>query len=248
MTSGGPLVTSLTLFSRALALCDRRFTPKGHDAKGHEAARAPRLVSFGAEAVTFEAGVLLEQGEGHSPTAWEQEALMKVLVPLDGSTFAEAVLPSVEKLAADGSVTVTLATVVNPAGQRTTWVRPPVMPEDVRGRADVGGGIVVPTDTRRSVPAESRMQAEEAARTEAEDYLTRTAHQRFPEGAQIRVLLGSDVAEQLLAFARQEEVDLIAMATHGRTGVAMVVMGSIADKILRAGVAPVMMVRPERLK
>lgn len=59
---------------------------------------------------------------------------------------------------------------------------------------------------------------------------------------------GEDAAEALLEFAREQQVDLIAVATHGRSGLARMVMGSVADALLRSQVAPVYLVRPEALK
>ena len=56
------------------------------------------------------------------------------------------------------------------------------------------------------------------------------------------VLEGS-VAETLAAWAEQNDVDLIIIASHGRSGVSRWVMGSVADRILRSVCVPVMMIR-----
>lgn len=57
-----------------------------------------------------------------------------------------------------------------------------------------------------------------------------------------RCLTGSPVAE-LLAFAEQEKVDLIVMASHGRTGFSRLVMGSVAEAIVRRAKCPVLIVK-----
>jgi nucleotide-binding universal stress UspA family protein len=57
-----------------------------------------------------------------------------------------------------------------------------------------------------------------------------------------------DPAEEILAAAKAHQVDVIAMATHGRTGLAQVVFGSIAARVVGSGVRPVLLVRPERLE
>jgi nucleotide-binding universal stress UspA family protein len=44
--------------------------------------------------------------------------------------------------------------------------------------------------------------------------------------------------------ARQEHVDLIAMATHGRTGLMRALAGSVCERVIRSGVAPVVVLRP----
>ena len=51
------------------------------------------------------------------------------------------------------------------------------------------------------------------------------------------------VADKLIDYAEAHEVDMILMATHGRSGVSRWVRGSIADRILRASRVPVLMVR-----
>ena len=57
------------------------------------------------------------------------------------------------------------------------------------------------------------------------------------------VLYGGDVVGELVDYAEKNEVDLIIIATHGRSGVSRWVWGSIADRILRAARMPVLMVR-----
>jgi universal stress protein A len=46
-------------------------------------------------------------------------------------------------------------------------------------------------------------------------------------------------------YARKHDVDLIVISTHGRTGLAHVIMGSVAETIVRTGPCPVLTVRPE---
>jgi len=60
------------------------------------------------------------------------------------------------------------------------------------------------------------------------------------------VLKQGDAALQILEAARELAVDLIAMTTHGRSGVSRWVMGSVAEKVLRASNVPLLLVRPAR--
>ena len=53
--------------------------------------------------------------------------------------------------------------------------------------------------------------------------------------------------EEILAFAKQEHVDLIVMGTHGKTGIKHVFFGSIAEKVLRHSPFPVFII-PDRKK
>jgi len=53
-----------------------------------------------------------------------------------------------------------------------------------------------------------------------------------------------DPAEVILATERKLQADLVVMATHGRTGLARIVLGSVTDKIVRGSTAPVLTIRP----
>ncbi len=57
-----------------------------------------------------------------------------------------------------------------------------------------------------------------------------------------RVDVGQPV-DQILALTRDEHVDLIVMGTHGRTGLARIVMGSVAEQVVRQAPCPVLMVK-----
>lgn len=59
-----------------------------------------------------------------------------------------------------------------------------------------------------------------------------------------QVVVGAPVAE-ILTTARVKGADLIAMGTHGRSGVARLVMGSVAEEVLRKAPCPVLTVRPQ---
>jgi nucleotide-binding universal stress UspA family protein len=56
------------------------------------------------------------------------------------------------------------------------------------------------------------------------------------------VVYGKD-AVQICDFARKNRFDLIAMATHGRSGISRWALGSVADKVLSCSAVPVMLIR-----
>lgn len=172
----------------------------------------------------------------------------EVLVPLDGSAFAEAVLPTAVSLAALEGVEITLVTVVKPSEPHATWAGFPVDIDYAKGRVDLTGGLLdMPPEIGGGMLAETRGQAEERAQVEAAEYLERVAHRHFPDLVRTAVLKGEDVAGELATYAREHGIDFIAMATHGRTGLAHLLMGSVASRLLRAKVAPVLLVRPDHL-
>ncbi len=49
----------------------------------------------------------------------------------------------------------------------------------------------------------------------------------------------------ILEYARENEIDMIVMGTHGRTGLAHMMIGSTAERIVRKSPCPVLTVRPE---
>ena len=136
----------------------------------------------------------------------------RVLAPLDGSHLAEAVLPVVERLAAEGATPVLLhvrergapATVHGERHLRTAAEGTAYL-EGVAGRLRAGGGTV---------------------ETHTHD---------VPEG---------DVARSIAAHAEEERADMIALCTHGGGGVRDLLVGSIAQQVLRRGAVPVLLVRP----
>jgi universal stress protein A len=59
-----------------------------------------------------------------------------------------------------------------------------------------------------------------------------------------QVVRAGSPAEQICRFVTEEQVDLVVMATHGRTGLKHVLMGSVAEKVVRMSTAPVLTVKP----
>jgi nucleotide-binding universal stress UspA family protein len=139
-----------------------------------------------------------------------------ILVPLDGSELAEAVLPHVEELAQCAGAEIVLVRVaVNPAFEYA-------FADPMLARAN-----------------------EENAEAQAGSYLQDMASRFQAAGFKVRSELGAGaVAPTILEIAQKVHPDLIAMSTHGRSGFARVVLGSVADEVLRGSNVPVLLVRP----
>ena len=83
----------------------------------------------------------------------------------------------------------------------------------------------------------------EALLDEAERHLEELRAARFPSGAKVRrAALVGDATREIVALAETEAADLIVMATHGRSGFARLVLGSITEKVIRAAACPVMVI------
>lgn len=94
------------------------------------------------------------------------------------------------------------------------------------------------------VPAslEARERLTRQARERAENALT--AEERSRCGVVIQVRVGS-VADDILDFAREHDVNLIVMGTHGRRGLSHLLLGSVAEHVLRRAPCPVVTTREQ---
>jgi nucleotide-binding universal stress UspA family protein len=85
----------------------------------------------------------------------------------------------------------------------------------------------------------------EQALAEARERLEELASQLGSPRRSVRVrAVGGFASPTIASLAQEEQVDLIAMATHGRTGLARLALGSVASDILQRASVPVLLVRP----
>jgi nucleotide-binding universal stress UspA family protein len=163
-----------------------------------------------------------------------------VIVPLDGSPFAEVALTHLPHVAGMDT-DVLLLRVIDP-------IAAPI-PIGVPSSPGVGmGGVGMgPVALMTSMPpSEAALAAAEKERQDAEVYLAGLASDRRGQVGHVRtmVLRDADPAAIIASQARAEQADLIVMATHGRSGVVRWVLGSVADKLLRTATTPLLLVRP----
>jgi nucleotide-binding universal stress UspA family protein len=86
-------------------------------------------------------------------------------------------------------------------------------------------------------------------RSYADRYLTETVDSLTKDGLNARgELCEGPVAEAVLGYVQRMHADLIAISTHGRSGVARFLIGGVADKIIRTAPIPVLLVRPEKMR
>ena len=150
--------------------------------------------------------------------------IKRILVPLDGSELAEGVLPHAADLAKGLQAEVVFIQVVN--------VLSPIQPME-----PISGPAVMPL---LSLPEDV-----EAERKAAEDYLSRvvTDWRAMGINACCEVVLDAP-ASSIVGYARSHQVDLIAMSTHGRSGLSRLVFGSVAEQVVREAGIPVLLVKP----
>ena len=143
----------------------------------------------------------------------------KIMVPLDGSELAECVLPHAEAFIKGFSACeVVFVRVVEP--------------------------LILSFRDHSVLMAKELEKTESARKSSAEDYLNHIIARLKHEGAELHseIIVGK-IEDSLVDYAEDNDIDLILIATHGRSGVTRWVMGSVADKILRSSNVPVLMVR-----
>jgi nucleotide-binding universal stress UspA family protein len=161
-----------------------------------------------------------------------------MLVTLDGSAWSEGILDTAARFAAAMQATVYLLRVFHPV-RDVGQALPTSGPE---GNALSYSGVAPPETQIREV--ETATQAAERVDNEALAYL-RPLVSRFP-GLKVQCLVRetAHTADAILTAADEQRADIIVMATHGRSGLAHMVMGSVAEAVVRAGKFPVLLYRP----
>lgn len=154
----------------------------------------------------------------------------RILVALDGSKFAERVLPCIEPLAEQFGSMVTLIQVIGSA--EAPLRAQPVMAETAA--ADAGDAW----------PGADASSVLEEKRAYADNYLTSVSKRLEARGLRVQFECPEgEASEVILRRARQLGADLIAISTQGRTGVDRMLFGSVAEEVLRRAPCPVLLVR-----
>ncbi len=147
--------------------------------------------------------------------------MQRILFPTDGSDLSERALETAAVLAKAQGAELVLVRVVEPL----RWVD---------GDADMYDGMT--PDVHDQIQA--------AMREEAQARLDELTDELKDRGLRLRtVVLHGFAANELLLCELQETPDLVVMASHGRTGLARFALGSVADRLVREGTTPVLIVR-----
>jgi nucleotide-binding universal stress UspA family protein len=151
-------------------------------------------------------------------------ALRHFLVALDGSALAESVLTPVLRQLPSEATTLTLAQVVRPISQ--TFVDPVVPYAVIPGIIDDATTAELVRYARAYLDGVAAKVATRCAAT-----------------VQTRVIVDQNPANGILALADEVHADAVALTTHGR-GMSRLLVGSVADKVLRGTTVPLLLFRP----
>jgi nucleotide-binding universal stress UspA family protein len=150
----------------------------------------------------------------------------KILVCLDGSELAEQILPYAVEEALHFQGKLVLLQVI---------------PEPVAFSPGIPGAASVPVRT------DSMLEEAEKALNEARDYLEDIATPLLKKGIQVEaVSIFGSAGEAILSYAEGNNINLITIATHGRSGLRRGVFGSVADYVLRESGLPMLVIRPQK--
>lgn len=144
-----------------------------------------------------------------------------ILVPLDGSARSEMILSHVEALALEFGSRVILLQVIEPD-------------QSLLGPQEAHAGV--------------NIELLRAKKAEIESYLVGKGGEFRIKGIEVetKVELGP-IVDTIIRVAAQEQAELIAMASHGRTGLERVFYGSVAAGVLQRVDRPLLLVRARRL-
>jgi nucleotide-binding universal stress UspA family protein len=149
----------------------------------------------------------------------------KILLPVDGSPFSEATFPYVEELIRNTNAEVILVEVSEP----------PMVPS-------YGNRPINPTWVKYRDTLWAKLQQH------ASEYLEGVKSDLIKRGIKIKSQVVKcevgETAHNIMQLAKKEKVDLVVIATHGRTGISRWVYGSVATRVVEESVQPILLIRP----
>jgi nucleotide-binding universal stress UspA family protein len=171
--------------------------------------------------------LVLVRPEGGKVDFTREVLLQNIMIPLDGTDLAEQILEPAIALGRVMHANYTLLRIIKPA--------------TVGNYAD---DIASMDEFNRSLLRQVRQLFDRANR-EAEDYLYSVAERMGQRSlcVRTRVVSSDQVPGRILQEARTEPADLIALETHGLSGLKRLLKGSVADKVLRGGSTPLLVHR-----
>lgn len=141
----------------------------------------------------------------------------KILVPLDGTKNSEAILPQVKSLAQQCGAAIVLLEVLEPLPPHAAAVAPELINEGISQRA-----------------------------SQVRQYVHGIEEQLREQGYNAQAVVGhGTVVETILSVAQETKVDLIAMASHGYTGLKRLIYGSVASEVLHRARTPLLVLHAE---
>jgi nucleotide-binding universal stress UspA family protein len=163
--------------------------------------------------------VLLIRAKGVRSDVY-QDSLVKVLVPVDGSRESESILKYLAYMATELGLELTLFHM---------WAH-----------------------EIHSYASGDTLKIDEAEKKQASNYIARLGARLKGKGLSVSTIFSDvyqgDEAQEIIKLAEEGKFSMVAMATHGRSGVGRWIFGSNANKVLNEGSTPLLLVRPAKIR
>jgi len=146
----------------------------------------------------------------------------RILVPLDGSELAQCAVNEIKNVVGEGSQVILLRVM------------------------EVVSSLVLEAGIQAEAPNSGIVEVERRNAETARRYLERIAARLKKNGieAKTAVVWGRS-ADMIIDYTSKNNVDLIVISTHGRSGISRWAFGSVADRVLRSATVPVLIVTPK---
>ena len=146
----------------------------------------------------------------------------KMLIPLDGSELAECSLQHAKAIAQGCNV----------ADVIVFRVIEPLSAQGISALVEAGDGFLEKAKVRNQ--------------QDAKDYVLEVENNLKAQGINCQAMtVEGTAADEILSYSEKNNIDLIVMSTHGRSGLSRFLAGSVADKVSRHSRVPVLLIAPE---
>lgn len=161
--------------------------------------------------------IIMRPEEKPPLNAFDSLSLKRIVVPLDGSPLAEQVLPKAKQIAQAYKAELLLF-----------YAIPPIPPALL-----MVGSVSIANNW------------DENEQEEAKTYLKKMVSNLQSEGFMANFTIGNGpAADAILSYSDHVKADMIAMTTHARPALGRLILGSVTDRVVRAGETPVLVTRP----
>ncbi|MAT98333.1 MAG: hypothetical protein CL608_14405 [Anaerolineaceae bacterium] len=178
----------------------------------------------------------------------------RLLIPLDDSKFSQQIIPTVLQYFEAEESELTLLRVGNPPEKLTRPAQN--MPHDYAAPENITGFGLTALLMRPPTADEPMIQAgspeHEVAQSQANEGLKKALADELHDDvlwplrnagyeARLEVRFGDDPADEIVEYVAEDSIDMIAMTTHGRSGLSKLLHGSVAETILQNVSVPVLL-------
>ena len=156
--------------------------------------------------------------------------LKRLLVPLDGSRFGSLAVKYAREIAQRFDSEIVLLRVI---------------PSEPEVPVTTGNMPIMTSPSETGLSVEEAMKEDKGNWKHANRYLSKKARELQAENVKaVYQVVEGDAADSIMDFSNNENIDAIVMTTHGESGLRRMLLGSVADTVIRQSGKPVLVIRP----